>query len=210
MHKHSQNWSGVQDPLIVNLCLLVFFSRHTPNFSLFLVYLNHIQITLVITGLDTELALTKNWVFPAISSLHRIFMLLQTNFEYLIPVQPQWNQLIFHLFCATTSTNGELLFDIVIGKKEFRKTSSVEVCEAVLGYYKGKARTEKSDEGGVKLLYDCTSVVTLRVPTFCIRLPGFPCLLQLYTRLHSSDYRSFWNTERWKSFDKYLCIKELF
>ena len=30
---------------------------------------------------------------------------------------------------------------------------------------------------------------------------GLPCLLQLYTRLHLSDYRTFWNTERWKSFD---------
>ena len=26
-------------------------------------------------------------------------------------------------------------------------------------------------------------------------------LLQLYTRLHLSDYPKFWNTERWKSFD---------
>ena len=30
---------------------------------------------------------------------------------------------------------------------------------------------------------------------------GLSCLLQLYTWLHLSDYRKFWNTERWKSFD---------
>ena len=28
-----------------------------------------------------------------------------------------------------------------------------------------------------------------------------PCLLQIYNRLHLQDYRKFWNTERWKSFD---------
>ena len=30
---------------------------------------------------------------------------------------------------------------------------------------------------------------------------SLPCLLQIYTRLHLSDYREFWNTERLKSFD---------
>ena len=30
---------------------------------------------------------------------------------------------------------------------------------------------------------------------------GLPCLMQLYTRLHLSDYRKFWNTERCKSFN---------
>ena len=39
---------------------------------------------------------------------------------------------------------------------------------------------------------------------------GLPCLLHLYTRLHLSDYSKFWNTERWKSFDYYFCIKQLF
>ena len=29
---------------------------------------------------------------------------------------------------------------------------------------------------------------------------GLPCLLQVYTRFHLSDYRIFWNNERWKSF----------
>ena len=30
---------------------------------------------------------------------------------------------------------------------------------------------------------------------------GLPCLLQLYTKLYLSDYRKFWKTERWRSFD---------
>ena len=30
---------------------------------------------------------------------------------------------------------------------------------------------------------------------------GLPCLLQHFNRLHLSDYRKFWSTERWKSFN---------
>ena len=45
-------------------------------------------------------------------------------------------------------------------------------------------------------------VPVLRVQTFFSSdFSGLSCLLQLFTRLHLSDYRKFWNTEKWKSFD---------
>ena len=46
----------------------------------------------------------------------------------------------------------------------------------------------------------CDNVQILRVRTF-FHQSGLSCLLQLYTRLHLSEYRKFWNTERWKSFN---------
>ena len=61
--------------------------------------------------------------------------------------------------CDNISTDGDLLLDIFVGKKHFRKTSSVKVCEAVLGYYKENARTKTSYAGDVKSFYDATNVI---------------------------------------------------
>ena len=68
---------------------------------------------------------------------------------------------ISSFLCDNISTDGELLLDILTGKIHFRKTSSLKVHDAVLGYYKEKARIETSDDGSVKSFYDITSAVTL-------------------------------------------------